>query len=87
MANKSNENEDKKVQGTETEEGKKVETIEAKPENKGEQEDKTVKEKKPWSTKKKVGVGGAVVLTLIGAGCWIKNKFFGGDGEDESPEE
>lgn len=87
MANKANENEDKKVQDPATDEGKKAETNDAKPENKGGQEDKKVKEKKPWSTKKKVGVGGGVILTLIAAGCWIKNKFFSGDGDDESPEE
>lgn len=85
MANKNEEL--KKDQETKNEETKEQGTPETKAGNEGKQEDKNVKEKKPWSTGKKVGVGGGIILGLFGLGCWIKNKFFSGDAEDESPEE
>ena len=84
MANKD---ELKKGQEPEKEELRGNETPAAKPETEGKQEDKNMKERKPWSTKKKVGVGGSIILTLIGLGCWAKKKFFSGEDDDEEPDD
>lgn len=82
MANKTGE-ELKNEQGTPEENNKEKGTPETNPETKGEKGN----EKKPWSTKKKVGVGGAIILTVIGAGLWVKNKFFGNDDAEEKTDE
>ncbi len=84
MANKTNE-ELNKNQETATEEVKEKETKETKPETEGKKGEK--KEKEPWSMKKKAGVGGAILLTVIGGALWIKNKFFNGNGEDGESDE
>ena len=87
MANKAND-ELKKDQGNPAEDSKEKETPETKPEEtEGEKDKKPKKEREPWSTKKKVGVGGTALLTLFGIGCWIKKKFFDGNGDDEDAEE